>query len=171
LLGPRKPPLLEALLLAAVLLVAFEIAWTFVSHWYDRTLVIAAGPFTPGWIHLESEDTTILFSRSGSDRAFYFVPTLVLHLPLILSAAVVLATPAMRFLSRLRGALGILLLIVLSHVALLGYAAHVVSPDGGGNLPELFALYWSILPGAIAAVWCYLFWLPRWRERSTPADG
>lgn len=160
----RGRSLAGTLALTAVLLVTIGSLWPFVASFYDDALVAILQPVTPSGIRLAGETPAIVFYREPGGFEQYRTSSLVLHLALILCVSVVLATPRMRWPPRLGWGAGTGVAIVLSHMVVLTYVTHAVAAGSTGQLPAVYAVYWSVFPAVIAGLWCYLRWVPRWRE-------
>ena len=160
--------IVRSLIFAAFFLVYAGLLWPLVAPWYNGVIIASIEPIAPRGVVLEVSGTSILLSRDESAGPVS-LPGLPLHLALLVSLAVVVATPNMRILVRCGSALGVALLVGLSHILFLQYLTHVLGKGDITDIPAMFAMYWSVFPGIIAAIWCYLFWLPRWTQRLTVA--
>ena len=142
-----------------MLLVAGTI-WPFAARWYDQGLIALLRPFVSQSVGLDAVGTTMVFARA-SPITIVTIPGLGLHVALVLPVAVILASPAMRVAMRCAWALGIALLVGLSQLLILWYLAQSLGKGTVIDVPSLFGVYWSIVPGALVVGWCYFFWLPK----------
>ena len=153
---------------ALVLLVLVPMLWISVAERYNTGLVALAGPLVPDGLSLEALGSHILIEapRLASPVS---VDGLTLHYGLILLMVLVLAAVGISTTARVGWLLGMgagaFVLHVVGVALLAGgvaWAAAAPASDSPSTLVfSLFAVFWGLVPAAVGAAWCFIYWLPR----------
>jgi hypothetical protein len=162
-----------------VLLILVPMLWISVAERYNYGLVALAGALLPDGLSLDTLGSHILIEgpRLASPVS---VDGLTLHFGLILLAVLVLAAVGISAVARIGWLLGMGAGVFALHVvgvALLArgvaWASAAPASEGPGTLVfSLFAVFWGLVPAAIGAAWCFMYWLPRVADqRQSASDG
>lgn len=153
---------------ALVLLVLVPMLWISVAERYNTGLVALAGPLVPDGLSLDALGSHILIDspRLASPVS---VDGLTLHYGLILLVVLVLAAVGISARARIGWLLGMGAGAFVLHVvgvALLARGVAWASAAPASDSPStlvfsLFAVFWGLVPAAVGAAWCFIYWLPR----------
>ena len=160
------------------LLILLALAWWGASSEFNRAVAAGAAKMSPQSVRVESVSREVRLVGDESPGKGWLTVGLrgnSLQAGLLVMLALVLATPGMPFWTRVGWATGVTALFLLLNIGTVSLSAWALvwTVRGGvvtiDRVEQLVAGVYLAVPFALAAVWCWHFWLPgltRGREQA-----
>jgi len=151
------------------LLLVLALVWWGAASEFNRAVAVGASKMSPQSIRVEHSSGEIQLARDaapGVTGQRVRADGMMLQAGLLVVMALVLATPGMPFWTRIGWVTGVTVLFLLLNMGTVALVAWALewgrqgSVVTAGRAQQLVTGVYLAVPFALAAVWCWRFWLP-----------